>query len=106
MGAVNRVPEPHEASIGALKAGIGYGLGSSSGAVDNGAYRGGLEFPEGRCASLVGRGVGLVERWSHLLRLLRAVLSAARLTQTPREGKAKPGMGASLTLAALSSRSA
>jgi len=39
MGAVNRVLEPlaNEASIGALKAGIGYGLGSSSGAVDNGS---------------------------------------------------------------------
>jgi hypothetical protein len=41
----------------------------------------------------VGGRVGLVARRSYSLRLLRAVLSATRLTQTPREGTTEPGMG-------------
>lgn len=59
--------------------GVSYGLGSWSGAIDIGAYRGGFEFAEGRYESLVGWDVGLVARLSYSLRLLRAVMADVAL---------------------------
>jgi hypothetical protein len=61
------------ASLVGTYVGVSYGLGSWSGAIDIGAYRGGFEFPVGRYKSLVGWDVGLVARLSYSLQLLRAV---------------------------------